>query len=487
MIYGIAGIAPKVVGFFMIPVYTRFLTPSDYGIMSMLMLLNSFIAIILPLGLDAAFMRFYCDCKNEREKSAVYTTALLFITVLGFITAISLSVFSSQISSILFSATKYSAYVIAMLIILLCQLAKLVPVQFVVANEKSVFYTFYSIGGFLLAISLNIYFIAILKMGVLGFIYSSLIIEVVTAVFLVIVTLPRKGLEFSFKWLKEMLKFGFPLIFSSLAMFIYMFSDRFFIEKYYSLAAVGLYSLSLQFGDIISYAIGPFLTARTPFIFSSYKEKNAKEMFSRLFTYSSLVFCFIGLGLSVCIKDVFSIVVGREFFEAYKLVPIVVLAILFRTSFYSLSIGISIMKKTGFIVYIYTVAAIVNILLLVFLIPKFGALGAAISRAITFLILLLLGYEISQKLFYIKYEFKRIAQMAILALGLYFISTFIPSKPVIVSIILKGALITAFPLVLIIIGFFEKEEIIKIKALTNLRIFRSQFLEKEPIDNKYGL
>ena len=477
-----ADIIPKAVGFFLIPMYTRFLTPSDYGIMSLLMLFNSFVGIMLPLGINQAFMRIYFEGEDERQKGIIHTTALIFIIALGLIATAVLSMFAGQISALFVSATTYSSYVKLMLIILLCQLAKTIPLQFVVAKEKPVFYTYYSMGTFLIAVTLNIYFIAILKMGVPGFIYSSLITETVTAIFLVISTLPRKGLVFSFKWLKEMLKFGFPLIFSSLALFIYMFSDRFFIEKFYSLAAVGLYSLSIQFGEIIGYATSPFLTARTPFILSRYKEEHAKEMFSRLFTYSSLVFCFIGLGLSVYIKDVFSIVVGKEFFSAYKLVPVIVLAVLFRTSYYSLYTGIIISKKTGFIVYIYTIAAIANVLLIFLLIPRLGGLGAAISKMLTFLILALLGYDISQRLFYIKYELKRIVLMAILAAGLYYVSMLVPAKPFLMSIGLKGVVIMLYPVCLFFIGFFHKEEIEKITSILNIRKPKRQFISEDKFE-----
>jgi O-antigen/teichoic acid export membrane protein len=416
MVYGAGDVVSKAIGFFMIPVYTRFLTPSDYGVISLLMLFTTFVSIIASLGMSQAIMRIYYEGENDRERHTIYTTSLIFIGAIGVAVVSVLSKFSVQISQVLFSAPGYSRYVSLILLALFFQLLSQLPRTLLVAKEKPFFYTAASIGTFVIGMSLNIYLIAILKLGVLGFVYSSLITSAITATALILFTLPKGAPHFSFKWLREMLRFGFPLVFSSLTMFIYMFSDRFFIEKLYSLAAVGLYSLAVQFGDIITYATSPFFTARTPFIFSRYKEKNAKEMFSRLFTYSSLIFCFVGLGLSVYIRDIFSIVVGKDFFSAYKLVPILILGILFRAGSHSLCIGIAIMKKNTFTIYISSVAAIMNILLLVFLVPRFGALGAAVSRTITFLIILLLGYEISQRLYHIKYEFRRIAHMAILAL-----------------------------------------------------------------------
>lgn len=468
-IYGMADITPKAIGFFLIPVYTRCLTPVDYGVQAMIMLLLSFSGSIFLLGMSQGFYRLYFEGTTEKEKGTIYFTALVAAAFLGCIGMVVYAAFASQISLVLFSTVTHAYYVKCALVMLFCQIVKAIPFSVVVARGRSGFYLCMNIANFLIGLALNIYLIVVLKLGVQGWLYSAMCVEVISALALIAITLPRQGIGFSFKWLKEMMRYGFPLIFSWAFSFCYMASDRFFLEKFYSLAAVGLYALSLQFGELLTYAAAPFSTAYSPLVLSSHKEKHAKQMFARFFTYFFLVLCFLALGLSVYIRDILSIVASKTYWGAYKLVPILAVGTLFRMSYGQLILGITITKKTKFNLYVNAIAAAMNILLLLFLVPRLGPTGAAVSRAVTFLILAILGNKISQRLFYIKYERKRIAQMAVLALGLYIISTFVPTGPFFLSLVLKGMLVLFYPLCLLGMGFFDPDEKRRINALLRMK------------------
>ncbi len=471
IIYGIPDIVAKAVGFVMIPIYTRFLTPEDYGIISMLMLLTSFVGMILPLGINSAFGRFYFDGKDEKEKNVVFSTALLFMTVSAFAAVTICMLFSKQISAILFSSPNNSLYVIIMLAALFFQTLQILPMQLFIVKQKPKTHALVSILSFIIHILLNIYLIAFLKLGVLGFLYASLATPAIIGIGLFIATTSRSGLKFSQSILKGMFVFGFPFVFSSILTFFYMFSDRFFLEKFSSLAAVGLYSLAWQFGGLIDYITWPIAMAISPFIGNNYKFDKARSIFSRLNTYSTIVCLFFALGLVVYIDNLFLIGVGKEFISAYKLVPILVLAFLFRTYYNSLSIGIWVEKKTKYFIYIIFLGTLASIAFNLLLIPYLGTTGAAIAKVITFAIMAILGYQISQKLYYIPYEFKRIGLMIVSTVVLYFISTFVPVVPLAISfaffasIAVKGIIILVFPLGLFLLGFFKKDELDKLKEI----------------------
>ena len=181
IIYGIPDIVAKSVGFFMIPIYTRLLTPEDYGVMAMLMLFTTFVGILLPLGIRYAFTRYYFEGKNEEDKKTVYSSALLFLALSALIFVTLCLIFSKQISYLLFNSVNYSFYVNLMIFTLFFQSLMILPMQLFIAKGKAAIYASVSIASFLIHISLNVYLIAILKLGVLGFIYGSLISAAIIA------------------------------------------------------------------------------------------------------------------------------------------------------------------------------------------------------------------------------------------------------------------------------------------------------------------
>jgi len=464
IIYGIPDIVAKAVGFFMIPIYTRFLTPEDYGVMAMLLLFTGFVTLILPLSINTAFMRYYFEGKTEKEKNTVYSTALLFITVLALIGVSILMIFSKQASFLLFGSIQYSFHVKLMLAACLFQMIQIIPSQLFIARQNSTIYASTQIISFIIHISLNVYLIAFLNLGLLGFLYSNLITAVLIGTFVFLLTIFQTGTKFSSYWLKPMFCYGAPLMATSIFSYLYLQMDRFLLQKFSLLSELGLYALALQFGNVLTYIIWPLSVSIGPFVLLNYKKEKSKEMFSRLFTYSFLLVLGFALALSIFIVNIFLIAVGKEFLTAYKLVPTLSLAFLINSCSF-LAIGIGLEKKTKYALYVSIITLIVALVANLLLIPKLGAAGAAISKVIIFAISIFLLYKISQKLYYIHYEFKRIGLALVLAIVLYFINTFIPIEPFFASIVLRGLVLLIFPLGLFLLGFFKKDELDKLKEI----------------------
>ena len=142
-IYSMADIIPKAVGLFMIPVYTRFLIPTDYGIIAMLMSFAAFMPVIVLIGLDSAFMRFYFEGKSKQEKNTIYNTALIAVTVSTTLVTLLLLNFTSQISLVLFASPQHAFYIKLMFITLLFQVLNVIPIQFFVAQKNQFFIHLY--------------------------------------------------------------------------------------------------------------------------------------------------------------------------------------------------------------------------------------------------------------------------------------------------------------------------------------------------------
>lgn len=466
VIYSIGNIMSRAIGFLMIPVYTRYLTPADYGTVEILTLTSTILSLILAMGLSSSVMRFYFDCNKEHEKKEVVSTALIFSLSVALTAVIVLLAFSSELSLLMFNSPGFSLYFKLIILSMFFEISLGVPQIYLRILDKSVMFTVVSIIQLIIGLSLNIYFIVLLKMGVLGVLYSMLFSGLVISVLMITYTFKNVHFHFSLEKLRPMLAYSLPLIPAGLSMFALNSGDRFLLKYFCDLQEVGIYSLGYKFAMVLGMLIGqPFYQVWSPHMFSIAKTKDAPRTYSRIFTYFVFVLVFAGLGLSVLIKDILKIMVTPKFFEAYKVVPIVVIGYIFYQVYYLLPIGIHLEKKTKWLAAIVTFAASVNVVLNWFLIPRYGMMGAAWVTAVSFLCLPVTTYFISRRYYFIHYEFKRIALILFSAVTLYLFANSIDTRNVFLSIALKTGLVLLFPVVLYVVRFYHAEEIRKISEL----------------------
>jgi O-antigen/teichoic acid export membrane protein len=477
LIYGFGNLLNRFVGFLMIPIYTRLLTPQDYGIIAMLTLFSSFVVTFFNASINGSFMRFYFE---RYKKENVYGTSLMILLGISIISIIILLPISGAISMLLFRSSEYSFFIKLITLTLAFQLIETLPMSLFRARQEPVKYIIFSTLQLALGLSLNIYLIAILRLGILGFLYSGLISSIVMVILLIAVTAVKTKLSFSYRLLKKIIQFGAPLVFSSIIYFAYYNSDLVFLERYTSLSQVGLYQLASQFSSIlITLVLVPFSLNWNATQYSIYEKGEAKKVFPRILTYFTSALVFIGLCTSLLINDMLKIVASKDFIAAASIVPILVLGVIIwsmKSPFYS---AIDIKKKTKYYILLDILAFIIIIPLNYLLISKYGAYGAACSKLIAFTIIFLVAYLISYNLLRIKYEFKRIAVLFAVASSLYLISTYVPQEAII-SLTIRCIILACFPIILFLIGFFKKDELDKAKEITRKLINELLKLKHKP-------
>lgn len=328
------------------------------------------------------------------------------------------------------------------------------------ANQQSLKFITLSFGKMILAISLNIYLICFLKMGVLGVLISTLITSIVMCVVLVIPLSCKIGLGFSFEKIKAMLKFGLPLIPSQFGAFIVHLSDRFFIKGYCSIADAGLYSLGYRFGALpANFISAPFNQTWQPRRFELYKEEGSEKLFGKIFTYFLFFMFFAGLIVAVLTKDVLMIMADEKFWSAYKVVPIIVLATTIFSFHYHLNMGILIEKKTKYLAYINFSNGIFILILNFILIPRYGILGAAYATLIAFIYKISLTYYFSSKYYKIYFEFIRICKLIFVAGIIYYFVQFIEFPSLYATFFAKFVcILLCYPVGLWMLGFYSEKE-----------------------------
>jgi len=412
IIYGAGILLGRIVSFIMLPIYTRYLTPADYGVLELLTITTDVISIIIGIGLTSTVMRFYSKYDNQEEKNKVVSTALIVMSVPSLIANLVCVLLSGKFSVLVFGSVDYTFYFQLSFVLLFLQSGIDIPFALIRLKENSLLFILTNVSKLIIQLSLNIYFVMILKLGVAGILYSSLIAYLLISSFLIFYTVRSVGFAFSFQRSFEMLRFSYPLIFWSLGSFILTFSDRYFLNIYSDLTTVGIYSLAYKFGFLlVALVVSPFSLIWEPKRFEIAKQPDGFLIYKKVFMYLNIVLLMTSLMISVFVKDILTFMSDPAYWEAYRLVPIILIAYIFQTWTSFCNIGLYLREKTSLFGLSAGISVIIVTLANVLLIPRFGAYGAAWATLIAFGIRLIVVLWFAQKQLYIDFGWGRNLQL----------------------------------------------------------------------------
>jgi len=404
-LYSLNAIASPFIGIILVPIYTRIFSPDEYGIIELITTITVLLTIFLIAGLENGIGRYYVDTGSPDDKREIASTGISYLALTALIVITVLMAFSNYLNSLLFHSGDYSTVLLVALacvpfMVLVSSFANLL--RFRLQPLRAVLL---ALGTLLLQTGLIIIFVVILNRGMIGIYVATLITQFVFAVVGFIMTRDSYSLVFSSTRLKQILSFGLPYLLLSICYFIVTSSDRYFLNYFWGLSEVGIYGIGYKLASVIGIAVMGFQFAWGPFIYSTYKDEDARRTFARVFDYVSIAACILLLGLSLFSRELLYIFATAQYFEAYKVVPFISAGLIIYTLGGYFSIGVGIAKKTIHMAWTGVVAALVNLSLNWLLIPRFGMLGAAVSAVIAFFVLAVLLMIISQRLYKVPYRF----------------------------------------------------------------------------------
>ncbi len=470
LVYGLGGTLNKLIGFFLLPVYTRLLTPADYGILSLLAVTSGLATIMAQLGLGSAIFREIIY--EGSDEHAVESTTLYFLLGESTLFFGVLIIISPGLSSVILGTTDH-AYLLRL--VFLADLVGVVDIVFnarLRARAQSSLYSLLSVARFTVGILLNLYFIAFLRRGVEGLMVAGLISSALFAA--LYLTLLARDLRwmFSLSILRRMLKFGIPLVPVGLSSLLLTMADRYFLKHFSTTAQVGLYSLGYNIGMVMNLVEQAFQLAWPPHRFAIAKQPNAKHQFARILTYYLLAFGFIAMILSLLAKELLVIMTTPKFYPAAAVVPLIALSYIFSGVRHMTNTGLAIMNKNHYVPPIIVSCALLNLALNYVLIPPYGMIGAAWATILSYLVLVIIQTLVNLHFYYVRYEYERMAKLAMTWGVTYGVGMLIRTPSVGLNIGLKCLLLFSYPFLLYAIRFYEKEELEALKGLLRSQLRR---------------
>lgn len=478
-IYSLGDLLGKGLAFLMIPLYTHYLAAAEYGTLELLELSTYIAGLLMAMGIAQSVVRFYHEYEEQDEKDRVISVAMISVWGISAVVLPILIIFSEEISLFVLDSTEFSKLFILVFISMTINLSNEIPMTLLRIKEKSSLYMAISLARMVIMLSLNILFIVYYGMGVMGILISSLVGSSLSGLFLTIYTLKNIKVSFTFDQLKQLVTYSFPLVWVWLGMFTINFGDRFIIQRFMDLDAVGVYSLAYKFGVMGNILVlSPFILTWAPKRFEIVNEPNAKETYAVVFTYFIFALVFVSLGISMMIKDVIFILADQEYHAAGRYVPLILASYLFYAVYQYVQFGLLLKKKTKILGTATLLVAGANILLNLLLIPLLGIWGAALATLLSFVLLALSIFPSSQKFYYVPYEYGRLTKVVLVAVAMFFLGDLLTTGSIWLNIVLKFMIALTFPLVLFLTRFYTEAEISKGRELVGQLLAKIKSLLK---------
>lgn len=416
--YGIGGIAARIVSVVMLPIYTRYLAPAQYGLLQLLDISIEITAILFTAGTRSGLQRFYFKAQTDEERHRVIFTTWALEVVLSLAGSLALAASAQLLYRVVLVGEGSPDLIrIAALNFALGSLA-FVPLLLLQIEQRALASTIAQLSKIAIQVALNLYFLISLRLGVAALLWSTAIASTLTGAVLVTLMVRRTGARVSRQAIHDLRRYGVPYQITTAAAFILTFGDRFFLQRSHGAAAVGLYALAYQFGFLLlQFSAGPFLRAWTPqrFAMAAAPPDVRNREYARGFLFLNILMLTMALGLTVFIRPALSVLTSAPYHGAAALVPLVLLAYVIHTWGEVVKFGIDVSERTALYTYASWIATAVVLVLYAVLIPPLGGLGAALATAIAFLVRFGLALYWSQRVWPVRYGWNRPLRLAAIA------------------------------------------------------------------------
>ena len=466
-VYGLGSGIKKFIGLFLLPFYTRALSPSDYGIIDTLATGVFFLSAFLNMGLDSASGFYFFKGKDDKEKGEIIFTVFV-LRLISAIPALILSFFSSQISKAMFGTEQYTAVVF-----LSCMS---IPIGLIVSEQSHLYryykapwkYNIITIIQSLASIIAGITLVIILKYGVLGAQIASVISSSAVVLFSFFNFAKNKyTYRFNFPFAKKMLKYGFPLIWAAMAAWFFESSDRYFLLHYKNLQEIGYYSMGSTFSQPINMINMAVQMSYSILFFSEYhKEEDlskpkSKKLIKDVFSLFLFVTIMVASFLSIFGVEIINIVTTSAYVLGALAIPFLTFTAIFNQAFQITTLGIALKEKTWYYTIIIVITAVFNVGINFWLIPKYGFVGAGLATLLSYVLYWALAFGLSQKFFKVDHNLIKIFFFIITAFCVSFGVPYLQlNHNIHIHFLLKSGIMFALVLMSFVLRIIKYQEVI---------------------------
>ncbi|HEU0336686.1 MAG TPA: oligosaccharide flippase family protein [Gaiellaceae bacterium] len=453
LVYGLGGLVSRILAVLLLPLYTHYLTPADYGRIETLVAAVTVLTIILRLGISSAFFRFWFDAKDDGGRRTVLRTSFWFTmgaSTAGLLAGVALA---EPISDLLFGDPGDADLVRAAFVLLWAQMNYEQLTAVFRVEERSTAFVLASLANVLVTVGATVLLVVVLEKGPLGVLVGNFSGTLVVYAALLGYRREQLGLELDRPLLRQMNRFGLPLVPTALFLWLTNFSDRFFLIKLADAAEVGLYSVGVRIASAMVLLLTAFRMAWPAFAYSIEDEGEARRTYAFVLTYLTVIASWTALALGLLSPWLVELLAAEAFASASRVVAPLAFAAVAFGAYVVIAIGLGRARRTQFNWVVTGAAAAVNVALNLILIPPYGMMGAAAATVAAYATMAVGMAWWSQRVYPVPYQWRRVTTAAAVAVALV-----VAGKLLDLGLALSVLVVVVYPLALAPVGFYLPAE-----------------------------
>lgn len=421
-IYGVSSIVGRLLNYLLVPVYTIALPASSggYGVVTNIYAWVALILVLLTCGMETGFFRF--ANKGQDDPMRVYSTTLLSVSI-GSLVFVALGLLFLEPIAGWLEYGEHPWYIGMMMIVVAMDAIQSIPFAYLRYKKRPIKFAALKLLFIFLNIALNLFYYVILEGNDVG--YAFLFNLVCTSVVMVCMIPELRGFTYVLdkELLKRMLRYSLPLVILGVAGILNQVADKIIFPFVYPDEAeatiqLGIYGAASKIAMIMAMFTQAFRFAYEPFVFGKSKEKDSREMYAQAMKFF-IIFTLLAFLAVMFYLDILRHVIGRDYWDGLRVVPIVMAAEIFMGIYFNLSFWYKLIDETRWGAYFSLTGCIILILMNIFLVPKYGYIACAWAGFTGYGVAMLLSYFVGQKKYPIQYDLKAIGMYVLLAAVLY--------------------------------------------------------------------
>jgi O-antigen/teichoic acid export membrane protein len=453
--YTAASVFSKLIAVALLPLYTRYLTPADYGAAEVMFAAIVSASIIVRFGTIEALLRFYY--KDDEDPAAVVATS--FAALFWFSTAAALIVLplAGPISEALLDRPAADLARISIGGLWVLTMFEYLLTLFRLEERARAFFTT-TILNVLATIGLTVILVVGQGEGARGLLLGSYASGAAFVLGLIFVHRRRLSLWIDAPLLRRMTRFGLPTMPAELSLYLLNFVDRIVIVRSAGLAEAGLYSLAVKFAQGVNVLVRGFQLAWPPLAYSIRDDDEARRAYAAVVTWFVTGCAFVVTAMWLFSRWIVRVLAAPQFFDSYEAIGLIATGVTLYALYMVLVVILGRTGRTEFNFPATIAALIANLALNLALVPSLGIVGAGLALVASYVVVVALMYVFTQRLFPVPYQWGRLARVLLVSAALVGLGELLLPTEGLVGLAARVVLWLTYPAVLLLSGFFTKEE-----------------------------
>jgi len=453
--YTAASVFSKLIAVALLPLYTRYLTPADYGAAEVMFAAVVSASIVVRLGVIEALLRFYY--KEDEDPARVLSTSFAALFWFSSAAALVALPFAGPISEALLDRPAPDLARIAIGGLWVLTLHEYLLTIFRLQERARAFFVTTTL-NVVAAIGLTIVLVVVGGEGARGLLLGSYASGAAFVLGLIVYQRKRLSLWIDRPLLRRLLRFGAPTMPAELSLYALNFVDRIIIVRSLGLAEAGLYSLAVKFAQGVNVLVRGFQLAWPPLAYSIRDDDDARRAYAAVVTWFVAGCAFVVAGMWLLSRWIVRALAAPEFFDSYEAIGLIATGVTLYALYMVLVVILGRTGRTEFNFPATAAALGANVALNLLLVPPLGIVGAGLALVASYLVVLALMYVFTQRLFPVPYEWGRLARIVLVSSGLVAAGELLLPTDGLAGLIARTAFWLAYPLALLASGFFTRAE-----------------------------